>query len=309
MNRLFLNKFFHCGILPVGLLGLVSVAHAGTINVACPVDSLQAAIEIAQPGDFVMVTGTCNENLLVRNEKQRIAIQANGTATLNGPSSTEPTLNVRGKGIVIQGFTITGGSRGVQLNRNSNGVITENTIQSTGGDGVIVDELAFAVIKNNVIQNNPGNGILVSENAVARIGFELPEDTAASPNTISNNGGRGIMVLRSSSARIIGNTINSNTSDGIFIARNAQAVIASNTINANGGSAVYVSDNASVVMGEPAPTNFFQQPNTTTSNNAGFGIQCDQGGSVRAVLGSPNPVNGNGGQTNLASSCPITLTP
>lgn len=309
MKRPCLSRFYSYGLLTAALVSFAPMAEAGTINVACPVDSLQAAIEIARPGDYVMVTGTCNENLLVRNDTQRIAIQANGTATLNGPSSTEPTLNVRGKSVVIQGFTITGGSRGVHVNRNSNAVITDNLIQSTGGDGVIVDELAFAVIKNNIIQSNPGNGILVSENAVARIGFQYPEDTTASPNSISNNGGRGVMVLRSSSARIIGNAISNNTSDGIFVTRNAQADIASNTINGNGGSAVNISENGSVVMGESNPTNFFQQPNTTTVNNSGFGIRCDQGGAVRAVLGSTNPVNGTAGQLNLSSSCPFTLTP
>lgn len=309
MKRRHISRFYSYGILTGTLLSFAPIADGATIDVACPAQTVQSGIDIAQPGDMVVVTGTCNENLIVRNEKQRFFILGNGTATLNGPSASSPTLNVRGKGIFIGGFTITGGSRGVQLNRNSNAIITDNTIQSTGGDGVVVDELAFGVIKNNTIQNNPGNGILVSENAVARIGFEFPEDLSSQPNTIVNNGGRGVMVSRSSSARIVGNTISSNTSDGIYVTRNAQADIASNTINSNGGSAVYVSDNGSVVMGEPAPTNFFQQPNTTTSNNAGFGIQCDQGGSVRAVLGSPNPVNGNGGQTNLASSCPITLTP
>ncbi len=308
MQHSVLSRFYRYGILTTIWLGFTAIADAGVINVACPVDSLQAAVEIAQPGDFVMVSGTCNENVLIRNDTQRIAIQANGSATLNGPSSSEPTLNVRGKSVVIQGFTITGGSRGVQVNRNSNAVITDNTIQATGGDGVIVDELAFAVIKNNVIQNNPGNGILVSENAVARIGFLHPEDTAASPNTINNNGGRGIMVSRSSSARIIGNTISNNTSDGILVTRNAQADIASNAIDANGGSAVNVSENGSVIMGEPSPTNFFQQPNTTTSNNAGYGIRCDQGGAVRVVLGSTNQVNGAAGQLNLSASCPFNLS-
>ena len=172
----------------------------------------------------------------------------------------------------------------------------------------MVDELAFAVIRNNTIQNASGNGILVSENAVARIGFEFPEDSAAQPNIITNNGAAGIMVARSSSARIIGNTISNNGSDGIFVTRNSQADIASNIINSNGGSAVNVSENGSVIMGEPNPTNVFQQPNQTTANNAGFGIRCDQGGAVRAVLGVTNPVNGAGGQLSLASSCPINLS-
>ena len=309
MKRSNLARFYRYGILTVALLGFTPIVQATIFNITCPGQSVQSAIDLAQPGDTIFVTGTCNENLLVRNEKQRFFIIASGSATLNGPSASIPTLNVRGKGVFIQGFTITGGSRGVHVNRNSNSVITDNLIANTGGDGVVVDELAFGVIKNNTIQNNPGNGILVSENAIARIGFESPEDLAAQPNTIVNNNGRGVMVSRSSSARIIGNNISNNVVDGIFVTRSAQADIASNTINANGGSAVNISENGSVVLGESNPTNFFHQPNTTTSNNTGFGIQCDQGGAVRAVLGISNPVNGNAGQLNLHASCPFTLAP
>jgi parallel beta-helix repeat protein len=309
MKSSILATFFTPGVYIVAaLLSVPPVARAANINVSCPGQSLQAAIDIAQPGDMIIVTGTCNENLLVRNEKQRFFILGGGSAVLNGPSSASPTLNVRGKGVFVQGFTITGGSRGVHVNRNSNSIITDNLIQSTGGDGVVVDELAFCVIKNNVIQNNPGNGIVVSENAVARIGFEFPEDTAAQPNTITNNGAAGILVSRSSSARIAGNTISNNTGDGIFVTRNAQADASSNVINANGGNAVNVSENGSVLLGEPSPANFFQQPNTTTSNNTGFGIRCDQGGAVRAVLSGPNPLFGTGGQSSIHISCPFSVS-
>ena len=101
-------------------------SHAATINVACPGASLQAAVDSGQPGDIIEVTGTCSENVLVRNEKQRLTLDGGGTATINGPSSSSPTLNVRGKGILIQGFTITGGSDGVDVNRGSNAVINNN---------------------------------------------------------------------------------------------------------------------------------------------------------------------------------------
>ena len=53
----------------------------------------------------------------MRNEKQRITIDGGGTATINGLNTTSPTLNVRGKGILIQNFTITGGSDGIHVNR------------------------------------------------------------------------------------------------------------------------------------------------------------------------------------------------
>jgi parallel beta-helix repeat protein len=308
MKHISLVTFVTSLALVLLVLGIPKTSQATIHNISCPGQSLQAAIDVVQTGDTINVTGTCNENLLIRNEKQRFFIIANGPATLNGPSASSPTLNIRGKGVFVQGFTITGGSRGVQINRNSNAILTNNIIQNTGGDGIVVDEAAFAVIKSNIIQNNAQNGILVSESAVARIGFEFPEDVAAQPNTIINNNGSGVMVARNSNARIVGNEISSNLGDGIFVTRNAQADIASNLINSNSGSAVNVSDNASVVMGEANPTNFFHQPNTTTSNNGAYGIRCEQGGAVRAILGSSNQVNGSVGQLNLNASCPFNLS-
>ena len=53
---------------------------AGPILVSCPDQSLQAAIDAAGPGQTIIASGTCSENLLVRNEKQRITVDGGGTA-------------------------------------------------------------------------------------------------------------------------------------------------------------------------------------------------------------------------------------
>ncbi len=169
----------------------VQLVPAG-LPLDCSTTSLQQLINIAPPGSTIPVQGTCNENILVRNEKQRITIDGSGAgagtrATIVG-SGNAPVFNIRGKGILIQNFNITGGSHGVHVNRGSNAVINNNVIENTGGNGVVVDELAFAVLTNNTIQNNPDAGVFVSENSTARIGFNSDGDEAASVNTIQNNG-------------------------------------------------------------------------------------------------------------------------
>ena len=209
----------------------------GAVTVKCPSDSLQNAIENASPGDVIAVIGICNENILVRNEKQRIAIDGGGTATINGPNASSPTINVRGKGIVIQGLTITGGGDGVLVNRGSNAVINSNLIQNTNGNGIEVQQLSFAVIIDNFIESNAEAGIWVDENSTARIGFNLDTDAAAGPNTIQNNG-FGVIVSGGSSARVVGNAIQSNSSDGVFVTRDSHADIDSNISMVTGGTAL-----------------------------------------------------------------------
>ena len=304
------------------LPGWASV-NAATINIACPGQTLQSGIDAANPGDTVSVTGACVENIIIRNEKQRFTISGSGGASVTGASSSSPVFNVRGKGIVIQGFTISGGSNTVWVNRGSNAVIDNNTIQNGTFRGILVSNNAFAVITNNTIQNNTLDGIQVADTGNANIGFNLGTDTSASPNTITGNGDRGIQLSRGGSARIMGNTISNNASDGILVNRLSVADIASNTINGNGtafvggnadGNGIYVSQNSSVQLGEDNPTTFFDQPNTTTVNNANAGIRCSLGGVVRGHLGNTNQINGavsqfGGGSTpnTFSGTCPNSL--
>lgn len=54
----------------------------------------------AMSGQTILVSGTCNENILIRNEKQRITIDGAGggigtRATINGGTGS-PVFNVRG---------------------------------------------------------------------------------------------------------------------------------------------------------------------------------------------------------------------
>ena len=293
---------------------MAAPAGAATINVACPGQTIQNALASAQPGDTIMVSGTCAENVLVRNEKLRFTIDGGNVAVINAPGNTSAALTIRGKGIVVQNFAnITGGSRGIEVQRGSSAVINNNTIQATGGDGVYIHELAFAALTFNLIQNNPRNGVQVSYGGTANIGFNFVDDAAASANIIDGNTLRGVNVSEGAMAWIAGNTIANNGSDGIGVLRNGRASVASNAINGNGGNGVNVSENASVDLGEDSPVTFFQQPNTTTINNSGYGIQCTLGAVVKGHLGSSNKLNGtlaqfgNGTGNTFGSGC-LTAT-
>lgn len=290
---------------PAGASGGTPRGVTRTVN--CPTQSLQTAINAANPGDVINVTGACNENVSIRHEKERIALNGGNVATIHGISSTMPAVIVNGNGIMIQNFTITGGNMGVLVVRGATATINNNIIQSTGGQGIVISQSSLGTIKNNTIQNNPGNGIEVGETSSARIGFDSYSDSAASPNTIQNNGGRGIVVYSASQARIVSNTIANNGSDGIGVFRVSQANTASNIINGNGGNGVNVSQNSGIELGEDTPTTFFHQPNITTVNNTQYGIQCSMGAYVRGHLGILNQINGTSGQTNIHANCPQFL--
>jgi nitrous oxidase accessory protein NosD len=290
------------GFGDVFLAKFAGVSAASLIPVNCPAESLQAAINSAPAGSTITVSGTCAENLLIRNEKQRVTIDGGTVAVINAPNSSIPAFNVRGKGILIQNMTINGGSVGIYVNRGSNAVIHTNFIQNRAGHGVLVDELAFAVVTNNSIQNNAGAGVFVTEKSTARIGFNSDADSAASANSIQNNG-VGVAISNNSSARVVGNTIGSNTGAGVQILRDSHADIASNDISGN-ADGIDVGENSFVQLGEDSGTNIFESPNTGA--NTGFGIMCADGGSADGRQGA---ITGNSGATSFDGSCINGLSP
>ena len=271
--------FFFC-LLP-------SVGKAQTPVNCATAGALQAAINAAGAGATLLVSGTCNENVFIGEDKDRITLDGQNSATISGlpaNSATSPTIQVRGKGISIRNFaSITGGQ-----------------------DGILVIRRGTAIIINNTIHNNARHGININENSSARIGFIFGSDTVASPNTIRDNGGRGILVSRSSNARIAGGSIYGNGDDGIAVDRVSHANISNVTIGAsgNGGDGVFVAQNSSVNLGNDTGTTIFDLPNSTTSNNFGFGIRCVTNSSVDGRLAS---LNGISGPISLSGSCTNSL--
>lgn len=284
-------------LVSVALLwSLPSAGDAGgpkTREVTCnPEKTIGDELRKLDPGDTLLVSGVCGENVVVLEEIHRITLDGQGTATINGPDATRASVQVRGRGITVKNFTITGGQDGIHVTRGGTALIESNIIQFTGGHGVLVNQDSSARIINNTIENNPGFGILVNDNSSARVGVLTGDDTVASPNTVQNNGEGGISVTRSSNARIVGNAISNNTASGVAVNRGSHADIASNTINNNTGQGIFVTRNSGVNLGDDAGTGIFDSPNSTTVNNGSFGIVCRINSYADGRRGS---LNGNSG--------------
>ena len=246
-----------------------------------------------KPGDTLLVSGTCNENVVIPEEVHRITLDGQGTATINGPDSTRDTITVRGRGITIKGFSITGGNSGINVFRGGTATINGNLLQNTGLHGINIGNGSFATVINNTINNNPVHGIFIATGS-ANIGFRAG-DSVASPNIIQNNGNSGIGLGDSSSARIDGNTITGNGNAGIIVSESSSARIgftgiigsltAANTIqnNGNGGIRIGAGSHAGI-------------EGNVIGNNTGAGISVDNSSSaVIGVLGFSNTIQNNTG--------------
>jgi len=284
---------------------LPSGGEAATIQVDCPSASLQAAVDKAKPGDILLVSGTCNENVFIQAEVQRITLDGQGKATIDGPDTKRNVIYVRGRDVTIKGFIVRGGRNGIVINVGGTAVVDGNTVENTGRHGVLVEQVSFARIINNTIRNNPRDGIIVGGSSYAYIGFFRPKDRAAMPNSIQNNGRAGIRVNGASSARINGNTITGNKRAGVRVQGASQASIGGNTINGNGGDGISIR-NADARLGRRRGSGIFQLPNSTSSNNSGAGVRCRGNSSVDGRLGS---LNGEEGVKDIDPSCVDSLKP
>ena len=291
----------------LALFGLPAVARAQTL-VDCDAGArLQPAVDAARPGDTLLVRGTCAENVTVRDEAARITLDGQASATITGPNPAAATILVMGRGITIRGFTITGGSAGVQLFRGGNAVIDRNTIRNTnevpgttqGGQGINVAQHSYAVIIGNTIERNPILGIIVHEGSSARIGVQNPDDRTPRGNVIRNNGvGGGVRIHRTSSARLAMNVISDNAGPGVSVMGTSFAVVSANRIDSNGGDGVTVTQNSAVQFG--GDLGVLDPPNETTVPNRGFGVRGSVNSSALGVLAT---LRGARGRTDFDRSC------
>ncbi len=273
--------------------------EAETITLTCsPTATIGEVLKNLKPGDVLLLSGICNEHAVIPERLQNITLDGQGKATINGPDSRRNTVVVGGRGITLKRFNITGGRSGIAVARGGSVLIDGNTITNTGNHGIGLHEHSSARIVNNAIQSNPGFGILVEEGSFARIGFLLVPDAAPSPNTIQDNRGGGIRVRFSSMARVVGNTISSNAGNGVEVTESSHASIDGNTINGNGRDGILVSGNSGVTMA--LGPGIFSKPNSTTTNNSGFGIRCEIGGYIAGRIGT---LNGNSGTKDLTGGC------
>jgi hypothetical protein len=248
------------------------------------------------------------KTVAIGEEFQRITLDGQGAASIVGNSSAH-AITVRGHGITIRGFVVSGGSsQGINVQDGGSAVIDGNVVQHNLRNGIGVFRNSSADIVNNTIQHHPVAGIVVDSVSSARIGWTGPPNNRISaPNTIQHNDTQGIQVIRGSSAQIFTNTIQDNGGNGIFVDRNSQAQVAGCVITGNAGDGIRGTRGAGVDMGTDASGATPQfDDDTNTGANSGFGVRCTIAGFVDGRLGS---LTGNSGAKSFAEACVDSVVP
>lgn len=295
--------------------GFITAAAAATLPVDCDAGTtVTAVLARAKPGDELVVSGTCRENVLIPSTLHGITIRGAEKATIvGGPDPTRAVILVLGREIVIRNLRLTGGRNGINVLRSGTVRVDGVTIEDSGatriagsGLGINIGQHAFAAVIRTTIRNNWNVGILVHENSSARIGF-VDAANIIGGNTIADNG-IGILVNSTSQARVIGTMIVGNKREGIRVEEISHVGFADNVIEGNGDNGITVTRTAGAIVEISALGALILTPNRTRPEamNLGFGMACSLGGYVSGSLGT---LDGVKGKTAITSGCTNAVTP
>jgi parallel beta-helix repeat protein len=275
--------------LTVGI-ALAIPALAKTIEVPKDYQTIQAAINAAQPGDLILIApGIYKENLTIRKSIELRGADAGVIVDGSRARNTPTILIQRTRDVVIQNLEITGGRRGIQVERSRDVIIKNNLIQKNRRQGILVTDNSQGtqIIENKIFDTAPdegnvlGNGIILNgdknaqvlKNFIARSawsGLRLLSAVAhIEGNTFEENQYYGIEIWPNwvdspdvpSRATVLTNTLRSNVRAGIFITEESIAVIENNQIldtardkDNQYGHGVWVADGAQVSLAENTVT-------------------------------------------------------
>lgn len=130
-------------------------AAADDLVVPRDVADIQAAITRARVGDRVIVeAGTYDANLLLRSGVDVLGVDtARVILHARSPSTAAATFNAV-TGVTFAGFTIAGGTLGVDVITSSGITIENDVLDGVAGTAVRIDSLSTVLVRNATFNNN-----------------------------------------------------------------------------------------------------------------------------------------------------------
>ncbi|MET9423554.1 right-handed parallel beta-helix repeat-containing protein [Streptomyces sp. NPDC006540] len=184
-------------------LGAAAPASAAVTHQVLPGESIQAAVDAAQPGDTIdIAAGTYTES--VRITKSGLTLRGEGSDTVLKPSKTAAAADTcagAGNGICVIG-TEKQPVEGVQVRSLTLGGFAKNglwaawtdrltvrgvTSENNGTWGIAQERSTRSVLRGNVVRGNGDAGIFVANTVSAESGATDTRGTVVSNNLMVDN--------------------------------------------------------------------------------------------------------------------------
>ena len=224
-------------------------------------DTIADAMAQAQPGDTIMLTGTCSENVVVTTDD--LTLDGGGSAVIDGAGIDRWGIDVTGRQrVTLKGLTVANAHAiGITITEASGVWMEDVTVRNTrrnaaadvDGTGIFVGNGSSLMLAGAIAANdNTGHGILVWEGGdAALLGNHTPRGRLLPPASLeaNRNGENGIFIAASSSllaiSSVAANTTlhaKNNTYGGIGVLQSSSLIVIGADIEAtnNGGSGLDV---------------------------------------------------------------------
>ena len=277
------------------LLLIGSAAHATTLYVHCGArsgdgsfTSIGGAIKALQSGESrgpatINVSGTCNENVKIKNTDRLTLNGLNGASIVDASSGNAPVVDINDSlGFTLQSFTIIAANQNndaVSCYSGSHCLLISNNVQG-GFNGIGVYPMSTAEIYGGSLSGNINGlndrgdvgaaGVVIQGNTVgaivqdgAKLTFRV-SDPQSDPINVTlpavsrGNQQQGILAARGATVRCIGCVVSNNGADGINLDLTSSVLVnpyfftsgavAGNSITGNMGSGVLVGDLSSATF-------------------------------------------------------------
>ena len=226
----------------VAMLGLwASPLHAGVVNCNSHAD-LQDAIDDAEAGDTLRVTGPCDDGPFFIFRKNLKLQGFGGGATLSAPAGGEAVLIIRGATVVLRNLTIDAALTGTGITVDGSSIEVDGVVvEDASAVGLRVDGSSFAIVTNSEFNNDDVGVVITGSSNAFLFG-----------NTMQNNGSRGIVVNINSSATIRDNDI-INNGVGLLVTKMSAAVVLDNLIEGNTNQGILIANQYGYLSTESLP--------------------------------------------------------
>ncbi|MFQ6064890.1 MAG: NosD domain-containing protein [Candidatus Bathyarchaeia archaeon] len=225
--------------------------------------TIQEAINAANPGDIIYVyNGTYNEHVVAN--KTVSLLGENRSSTIIDGGRAPIVVDVTANNVVVSGFTIFNGGKGIRLWNSTDSMIGDNYVM-INDYGIYVDKSP----NNTIIGNMIGGiqGVRISEYGIAL--YSSP-NTSIIENIIFTNNKEGILIEFSSNTKVIQNIILTSR-EGIRISHSSNNFISQNNItnNRDYGIQAIQSHNNTIIRNTITNTSelFMSKPGITFSDS------------------------------------------
>jgi len=225
--------------MATGFLVLSTGSYAGVTEVFCDDgDSIQDAVDNAEDGDRIRVSGTCYESVAITTDG--ITIFSTSRATIIPPVDGNAFTVSFSNHVQIFGFNILGGRNGIRIFNGSSASVRNNRILESTATGIHIRG-SNANVRRNTLHSTSGN--------FSQIFVDSGSSADVALNTITASSGSGIEATHASFAFVVRNNVSGVPFGGLAVTQNSvMQLFESNTVNSPGGTPIFCGATGSLTV-------------------------------------------------------------